>query len=72
MGERYNDSEGKTVFVGKLDFGATEDDLRDMFEKYGKIDRGLCLNIIDILPGKENSWHVILVGENIFVGKIFC
>ena len=41
MGERYNDSEGKTVFVGKLDYGATEDDLRDMFERYGKIDRGL-------------------------------
>ena len=33
----------KNIFVGNLDFGATEDSVRTMFEAYGTVDR---VNII--------------------------
>jgi RNA recognition motif-containing protein len=29
----------KNIFVGNLDFGATESSLRSLFEAYGKVDR---------------------------------
>ncbi len=29
----------KTIYAGNLDFGATEEDLRSVFEAYGQVDR---------------------------------
>jgi RNA recognition motif-containing protein len=29
----------KNIFVGNLDFGATEDSIRSLFENYGTVDR---------------------------------
>ena len=29
----------KTIFVGNLDFGATEQSIRDLFEPYGAVER---------------------------------
>ncbi len=29
----------KNIFVGNLDFGATEDQIRSLFEPYGAVDR---------------------------------
>ena len=29
----------KNIFVGNLDFGATEAEIREMFERYGAVDR---------------------------------
>jgi RNA recognition motif-containing protein len=29
----------KNIFVGNLDFGATDDSVRTMFEAYGTVDR---------------------------------
>jgi cold-inducible RNA-binding protein len=29
----------KNIFVGNLSFGSTEDDIRALFEAYGKVDR---------------------------------
>ncbi len=29
----------KTIYAGNLDFGATEDELRSVFEAYGQVDR---------------------------------
>ena len=29
----------KNIFVGNLDFGATEDSLKTLFEQYGTVDR---------------------------------
>jgi cold-inducible RNA-binding protein len=29
----------KNIFVGNLDFGATESSIRSLFENYGKVDR---------------------------------
>jgi cold-inducible RNA-binding protein len=29
----------KNIFVGNLDFGATEDQIRSLFEAYGAVDR---------------------------------
>jgi RNA recognition motif-containing protein len=29
----------KNIFVGNLDFGATEDSLRSLFERFGAVDR---------------------------------
>lgn len=29
----------KNIYVGNLDFGATEDSLRSLFEKYGVVER---------------------------------
>lgn len=29
----------KNIFVGNLDFGATEESLRDLFEQYGAVER---------------------------------
>ncbi len=29
----------KNIFVGNLDFGATESSLRTLFEQYGKVER---------------------------------
>lgn len=33
----------KTIFVGNLSFGATEQDIRSLFEPYGSVDR---INIV--------------------------
>lgn len=42
MGDRYNSSsEENVVYVGKLDYKATEDDLRDVFDKYGPVTDGV-------------------------------
>ncbi len=39
----------KNIFVGNLDFGATEDQLRSLFENYGAVDR------VSILTDRETG-----------------
>ena len=39
----------KNIFVGNLDFGATEDQLRTLFENYGTVDR------VSILTDRETG-----------------
>lgn len=39
MGDRYDNNDLRTVFVGKLDYGAEEEDLSTVFERYGVIEK---------------------------------
>ncbi|XP_057316285.1 uncharacterized protein LOC130657322 [Hydractinia symbiolongicarpus] len=39
MGDRFDNNDLRTVFVGKLDYGAEEDDLSQVFERYGVIEK---------------------------------
>lgn len=39
----------KNIFVGNLDFGATEDQLRSLFENYGTVDR------VSVLTDRETG-----------------
>ena len=38
--------EENKIFVGKLDYNATDDDLYEAFQKYGKVTEGLFNNSI--------------------------
>jgi len=37
--QKHKESPVKNIFVGNLDFGATESSLRSLFEPYGAVDR---------------------------------
>jgi RNA recognition motif-containing protein len=39
----------KNIFVGNLDFGATESGIRSLFETYGQVDR------VNIVTDRENG-----------------
>jgi cold-inducible RNA-binding protein len=59
----------KNIFVGNLDFGATEDQLRSMFENYGAVDRVIIITDRDTgrsrgfafveMPGDEEAGRAI-------------
>lgn len=45
------------IFVAKLDFGTTEDDLRDLFEEYGAVDSVKIINDRD--TGKSKGYGFV-------------
>ena len=40
----------KNIFVGNLDFGATESAIRSLFEPYGAVDR------VNVVTDRETGW----------------
>jgi cold-inducible RNA-binding protein len=52
----------KNIFVGNLAFGATEDSVRALFERYGTVDR---VNIItDRETGRSRGFAFVEMGDN--------
>lgn len=52
----------KNIFVGNLDFGATEDSIRTLFERYGAVDR---VNIItDRETGRSRGFAFVEMSDS--------
>src|SRR5207245_9809448 len=52
----------KNIFVGNLSFGSTEQDIRLLFETYGKVDR---VNIVtDRETGQPRGFGFVEMGED--------
>jgi cold-inducible RNA-binding protein len=51
----------KTIFVGNLDFAATDSSVRSMFEQYGTVDR---VNLVtDRDTGRSRGFAFVEMGE---------
>jgi cold-inducible RNA-binding protein len=52
----------KNIFVGNLDFGATESSIRSLFEAYGKVDR---VNLVtDRDTGRSRGFAFVEMGDS--------
>ena len=52
----------KNIFVGNLDFGATESSIRSLFESYGRVDR---VNLItDRDTGRSRGFAFVEMGDS--------
>jgi len=52
----------KNIFVGNLSFGSTEQDIRSLFEAYGKVDR---VNIVtDRETGQPRGFGFVEMGDD--------
>jgi RNA recognition motif-containing protein len=52
----------KNIFVGNLDFGATESGIRAMFEQYGRVDR---VNLVtDRDTGRSRGFAFVEMGDS--------
>jgi cold-inducible RNA-binding protein len=51
----------KNIFVGNLDFGASEDQLRSLFENYGTVDRVSILT--DRETGRSRGFAFVEMGD---------
>ncbi len=52
----------KNIFVGNLDFGATEESIRELFEKYGAVDK---VNVIrDRDTGQPRGFAFVEMGDS--------
>ena len=51
----------KNIFVGNLDFGATESSVRSLFEAYGRVDR---VNLVtDRDTGRSRGFAFVEMGD---------
>jgi cold-inducible RNA-binding protein len=52
----------KRIFVGNLDFGATEDSIRSLFEPYGAVDRVSIVTDRD--TGRSRGFAFVEMGDS--------